>query len=105
MENRDISTDRPREAVRRVEPVQEVDRSAAAGRPPEERAVEVERIAAEALANSRLKILQDITSGEYIYLLVDQDTGETVRRWPPEKHADLMEFLRTRTAGLLDQRA
>lgn len=57
------------------------------------------------MGNSRLKILQDDKSGEYIYLLVDQDTGETVRRWPPEKHGDLMEFLRTRSAGLIDQRA
>ena len=37
--------------------------------------------------------------------MVDQDTGETVRRWPPEKHADLLEYLRTRQAGLIDRLA
>lgn len=104
-ESRDISTDRPREGVRRVEPVQEADRSAATGNRPEQSSADLERLAAEALGNSRLKIFQDDKSGEYIYLLVDQDTGETVRRWPPENHGDLMEFLRTRSAGLIDQRA
>ncbi len=104
-ENRDISSDRPREAARRVEPVQGSDRSAQTGSRPEDNAADIERLAADTLRNSRLKILQDNTNGDYIYLLVDQDTGETVRRWPPEKHADLMEYLRTRTAGLLDQRA
>jgi uncharacterized FlaG/YvyC family protein len=104
-ENRDISTDRPREAVRRVEPVQDSDRSAQTGNRPEDSPADIERLAADTLGNSRLKILQDNTSGDYIYLMVDQDTGETVRRWPPEKHADLMEFLRTRTGGLLDRRA
>jgi uncharacterized FlaG/YvyC family protein len=58
-----------------------------------------------ALSNSRLKILQDETDGDYIYLMVDQDTGETVRRWPPEKHGDLLEYLRTRQAGLIDRLA
>ncbi|RKR00167.1 MULTISPECIES: flagellar protein FlaG [Maricaulis] len=104
-ENRDISSDRPREAVRRVEPVDQADRSASIVDHPQDRTADIERMAAETLSNSRLKILQDNASGDYIYLLVDQDTGETVRRWPPEKHADLMEYLRTRTAGLLDQRA
>jgi len=104
-ENRDISSDRPRESVRRVQPVQGSDRSAQTGNRPNESAADIERLAAESLGNSRLKILQDDTSGDYIYLMVDQDTGETVRRWPPEKHADLMEYLRTRTAGLLDQKA
>ncbi|MAC87743.1 flagellar protein FlaG [Maricaulis sp.] len=83
----------------------DVDQSASARPASPERPAEVERLAAESLSNSRLKILQDDTSGDYIYLLIDQDTGETVRRWPPEKHADLMEFLRTRSAGIVDQRA
>jgi len=91
--------------VRRVEPVEDAARGASTGETPQDRSADIERLAAEALSNSRLRILQDDASGEYVYLMIDQDTGETVRRWPPEKHADLMEFLRTRTAGLLDKKA
>jgi len=104
-ENRDISADRPRDAVRRVEPVLDTDRTATERNATSDRSADIERLAAESLGNSRLKILQDNASGEYIYLMIDQDTGETVRRWPPEKHADLMEYLRTRSAGIVDQRA
>ncbi|WP_323762769.1 flagellar protein FlaG [Maricaulis sp.] len=100
-----MSADRPREAVRRVEPVLDADRSAPGRNASPERTADIERLAAETLSNSRLKILQDDASGEYIYLLIDQDTGETVRRWPPEKHGDLMEYLRTRSAGIVDQKA
>lgn len=104
-ENRDIHTDRPRDAVRRVEPLEQPDRPAATGDGQEQRAEDIARMVESALSNSRLKILQDETTGGYIYLLVDQDTGETVRRWPPEKHADLIEYLRTRQAGLVDRLA
>lgn len=104
-DNRDFNVDRPRDGARRVEPLEESDRPAAATDGHEQRAEDIARMAEAALSNSRLKILQDDTSGDYIYLLVDQDTGETVRRWPPEKHGDLLEYLRTRQAGLIDRLA
>ena len=104
-ENRDIHSDRPRDAVRRVEPLEQSDAGARTGDGREQRTEEIARMAESALSNSRLKILQDETTGGYVYLLVDQDTGETVRRWPPEKHADLVEYLRTRQAGLVDRLA
>jgi len=104
-ENRDINSDRPRDAVRRVEPLEDADRPAQTDGGQEQRAEEIARMVESALSNSRLKILQDEKEGGYIYLMVDQDTGETVRRWPPEKHADLLEYLRTRQAGLIDRLA
>ena len=105
-ENRELSSDRPRETAARVDPVEKADKPATdTPQSREDRAAEIERLALEALANSRLKIMQDESSGDYIYLMIDQDTGEQVRRWPPEKHGDLMEYLRTRTAGLLDAKA
>ena len=104
-ENRDLQADRPQNNVRRVEPLQQADKPAETTDQREQRAADIERLADDALKNSRLKIMQDDTSGDYIYLMIDQDTGETIRRWPPEKHGDLMEYLRTKTAGLLNQKA
>ncbi len=104
-ENRDLQADRPQNNVRRVEPLQQVDKPAESSNQREQRAADIERLADDALKNSRLKIMQDDTSGDYIYLMIDQDTGETIRRWPPEKHGDLLEYLRTKTAGLLNQKA
>lgn len=104
-ENRDFSIDRPRESVRRIAPLEKADAPAQTGSGEELRSEEIVQRAESALRNSRLKILQDDTDGGYIYILIDQDTGETVRRWPPEKHADLVEYLRTRQAGLVDRLA
>lgn len=104
-EARDFQSDQTRETARRVEPVEKQDASASLtdDQHEEDRTANIERLASDAFANSRLKILQDDTSGQYIYLMIDQDTGETIRRWPPETHADLLEYLRTRTAGLIDR--
>ena len=105
-ESRDVHADRPRETAARVDPVEKTDKPASeTPQQREERAAEIERLAQDALKNSRLKILQDENSGDYIYMMVDEDTGEQIRRWPPEKHGDLMEYLRTKTAGLLDAKA
>ena len=96
----------------RVEPVSQQAQSAELRNEREngpaetaERIADIDRLAQEALKNSRLKITRDRESKDFIYMMVDQDTGEAVRRWPPENHAELLEFLRTRTAGILDQRA
>ncbi|MHA6287060.1 flagellar protein FlaG [Maricaulis sp. CAU 1757] len=105
IDQREISSDRPREGVRRVEPVQGQDGSAALHDRQTDRSQDIERLAAQTLRNSRLKIEQDQSSGTFVYFLIDQDTGETVRRWPPEKYGELMEFLRTQRAGLLDKSA
>jgi len=64
----------------------------------------IQELSETPFANSRLKITQDNASGEYVYLMIDDESGETVRRWPPEKHSDLLEYLRTHTAGLVNQR-
>ncbi|MCR9266183.1 MAG: flagellar protein FlaG [Alphaproteobacteria bacterium] len=104
-ESRDLQADRAQNNVRRVEPLQQADKPADTSDQREQRAADIERLAEDSLKNSRLKIMQDDTSGDYIYLMIDQDTGETIRRWPPEKHGDLMEYLRTKTAGLLNRTA
>ena len=104
-ESRDIHADRPRDGVRRVEPAEQADLSARLNEETGADSEDIARIAQTALSNSRLKILQDDTSGEYIYLMVDQDTGETIRRWPPEEHGDLLEYLKYKQAGLLNRTA
>jgi uncharacterized FlaG/YvyC family protein len=74
-------------------------------RSPEDRIAEIDELVASALKNSRLSIERDESSGDIIYYMVDQDTGEEVRRWPPESRADLTEFLRSNRAGLIDKSA
>jgi uncharacterized FlaG/YvyC family protein len=104
-ENRETFAERPRDEGQRVEPAQRPDQIAEDERSPAQRAAEIERLVSEALKTSKLRILKDQDSGDFVYLMIDSDTGETVRRWPPEKHTDLMEYLRTQTAGLLDKKA
>lgn len=107
----DISQRASAEASR-VQPVAEQAESADLRNDREERTSDVadtvaniDRLAQGAFKNSRLKITRDQESKDFIYLMIDQDTGEAVRRWPPETHTELLEYLRTRTAGILDQRA
>jgi uncharacterized FlaG/YvyC family protein len=109
-----VSTNETREALAeqnkmratRVAPGQESDDSASfTERSPEDRIAEIDELAASALKNSRLSIERDESSGDIIYYMVDQDTGEEVRRWPPESRADLTEFLRSSRAGLIDKSA
>jgi uncharacterized FlaG/YvyC family protein len=104
-ENREAFAERPRDDGQRVQPVQKPEAPALDEPSAADRQAEIERLAGEALKNSKLRILKDQNSGEFVYLMIDADTGETVRRWPPENHSDLMEYLRTQTAGLLDKKA
>jgi flagellar protein FlaG len=72
---------------------------------PDQR-VEVMQAAVEKLikkslpSNSRLQILQDQDTGEYIYRSIDPSTGEVIRQWPPEQLLALREDLKT-MEGLL----
>ena len=112
-DNREKIAQRNRQDSNRIQPVEEQDGSGASrtnnenpkARPAHEVVEErIQELSETPFANSRLKITQDNASGEYVYLMIDDESGETVRRWPPEKHSDLLEYLRTRTAGLLNQR-
>ena len=72
---------------------------------PDQR-VEVMQAAVEKLikkslpTNSRLQIVQDKDTGEYIYRSIDPSTGEVIRQWPPEQLLALREDLKT-MEGLL----
>lgn len=112
-DNREKIADRNRQDSTRIQPVEEQDGSGASRTDPEgmesrpaHQVVEerIQELSETPFANSRLKITQDNASGEYVYLMIDDESGETVRRWPPEKHSDLLEYLRTHTAGLVNQR-
>lgn len=106
VEARDAPGDRPRPDPTRVVAVEKQSAvPQAAERPSEERAAELERLARETLGNSRLSIQRETPTGDFVYLMIDKDTGETVRRWPPESHDDLVEYLRTFKAGLVNKTA
>ena len=112
-DNREKIAERNRQDSTRIQPVEEQDGSGATksstDNPDFRKTHEVveeriQELSETPFANSRLKITQDDASGEFVYLMIDDESGETVRRWPPEKHSDLLEYLRTRTAGLVNQR-
>lgn len=68
----------------------------------------IERMRAELSANgrTRLQIERDEDkAGRFIYKLMDPDTGETLRRWPPESFGDLVSFLQNETGGLINETA
>ena len=108
-EVRDVFAEDPRDTGLRVEASKEGDVTASPDQDrstsSEERRAEIERLAEAALSNSRLSIKRDDQSGDFIYIMIDDYTGETVRRWPPESHSDLVDYLRTQTAGLVDRTA
>lgn len=67
----------------------------------------IEQMRAElsASARTRLQIERDEEAGRFIYRLMDPDTGETVRRWPPERFSDLVNFLSSESGGLVNEKA
>ena len=99
---KEASDGRPLVDDSRVTAVDRVEAAAASRKSEPVADAEIERLASEALKNSRLSIKRDGESGDFIYLMIDNDTGETVRRWPPETHTDLVEYLRSPRAGLLN---
>ena len=50
--------------------------------------------------NSKLQIVQDKTSGTFIYRSIDPDTGEVLNQWPTEKLLELRDYL-AQTQGVL----
>jgi flagellar protein FlaG len=64
----------------------------------------VEKLIKKSLpTNSRLQIVQDKETGEYIYRSIDPSTGEVIRQWPPEQLLALREDLRTMEGLLIDK--
>lgn len=106
VDTRDALGDRSRPDPTRVPPVEKQPAAPkAAERPSEELVAELERLSRDVLSNSRLSIQRETASGDFVYLMIDKDTGETVRRWPPESRNDLVEYLRTFKAGLVNKTA
>jgi len=67
----------------------------------------IERMRAELSANSRtrLQIEREENGSHFIYKLMDPDTGETLRRWPPESFGDLVAILKAEGGGLINEQA
>ena len=69
-------------------------------------AIEELRAALSANARTRLQIERDEeANGRYIYKLMDPETGEVLRRWPPEKFGDLVAFLKGEANTIINERA
>ena len=75
---------------------------------PDQR-VEVMQAAVEKLikkslpTNSRLQIVQDKETGEYVYRSIDPSTGEVIKQWPPEQLLALREDLKEMEGLLVDK--
>jgi uncharacterized FlaG/YvyC family protein len=53
--------------------------------------------------NSKLQIVQDKSSGTFIYRSINPETGETISQWPPEKLLALRDYLREMEGMLVDK--
>jgi uncharacterized FlaG/YvyC family protein len=67
--------------------------------------IEAMRAELDVSGRSRLLIDREESAGRFIYRILNPDTGETMRQWPPEGYLDLIAYLRDGQGGLLDQRA
>lgn len=68
---------------------------------------EIERLRADLSSNGPTKLLIDRSeeAGKFVYRFLDNDTGETVRQWPPEGYLDMLIFLRSDKGGLVNEQA
>ena len=57
---------------------------------------------AEQLANTRLRIDRDDETGRFIYLSVDDESGEVIRQFPPENIIKFLSYYRGLEGLLLD---
>lgn len=68
-------------------------------------AIEAMRAQLSANGRTRLQIERDEEQGRFIYRLMDPETGETLRRWPPESFGDLISILQNEGGGLINEKA
>jgi uncharacterized FlaG/YvyC family protein len=54
-------------------------------------------------ARNKLQIDRADDNGRFIYRILDPETGETMRQWPPERYLELVEYLTDKRGGLLDE--
>lgn len=67
--------------------------------------IEAMRDAINKTARNRLQIDRAEDNGRFIYRILDPDTGETMRQWPPERYLELVEYLNDKRGGLVDESA
>jgi hypothetical protein len=63
------------------------------------------RNSVDAASRSKLLIDRDEEAGRFIYRMLDPETGETMRQWPPERYLELVAYLRDQRGGLINERA
>lgn len=117
--------DRPRLELRAAEPVEPARKDRQGDKPAEaaslkkedsarldlrdlaEQVAAIEKMRSDvsALKSNRLRIDRHEESGQFIYRIFNEDTGETIRRWPPEGYLDLVAFLKDEQGKLVDERA
>ncbi|MCR9130778.1 MAG: flagellar protein FlaG [Alphaproteobacteria bacterium] len=56
-------------------------------------------------ARNRLQIDRAEDSGRFIYRILNPETGETMRQWPPERYLELVAYLEDKRGGLVDESA
>lgn len=67
---------------------------------------EISKMAAGVLStNGRLSIDQDDVTGDYIYRLVDKETGEVINQWPREEVLKQARIAREQFEGLIVDRS
>lgn len=69
--------------------------------------IEALRAQLDVSGRSRLLIDREDRAGRFIYRILNPDTGETIRQWPPEGYLDLIAYLRDTDGqgAVVDQRA
>jgi uncharacterized FlaG/YvyC family protein len=99
--------------IRKLNPVppakpEAVDGSEAAAKEGERAVVErIEAMRADINANprTRLQIDREGDAGRFVYRILNPDTGETMRQWPPKKYLELVAYLREQQGGVVNERA
>ena len=67
---------------------------------------EINKMAAGVLStNGRLSIDHDDETGDYIYRLVDKETGEVINQWPREEVLERARIAREQFEGLIVDRS
>lgn len=67
---------------------------------------EINKMAAGVLStNGRLSIDHDDVTGDYIYRLVDKETGEVINQWPREEVLKQARLAREQYEGLIVDRS
>ncbi|MGJ3230581.1 MAG: flagellar protein FlaG [Oceanicaulis sp.] len=67
--------------------------------------IETMRAKINASSRSRLMIEREGEAGRFVYKILDPQTGETMRQWPPDRYLELVAYLRDQQGGLVDQEA